>query len=206
MTADDARKLRLLTGAWRLGAFDAPAQGGLRNAGTLHDIPLTPEGLAAQKQHDVANDPAKFCQAIGPFRMLARSGNAFEILPTGQGAVMVFESTSMGNKRDIIFGRDHLPGLEPTWLGDSVGRFEGDVLVVSTTGFNNRTWLNDAAAQHGPAMKMTERYRLIPTANVLELRVTVEDPAMLRQPYSYTRYYQRGAELEEDQCWAEGVR
>jgi hypothetical protein len=206
MTADEAAKLRTFTGAWRLGAFDAVAPGGLRNAGTLADLALTPEGLAAQKQHNVANDPAKFCQAVGPFRMLARAGNAFEILPTGQGAVMVFESTSIGNKRDFIFGRANVTDGEPTWLGDSVGRFEGDVLVVSTTRFNNRTWLNDAAAQHGPAMRLTERYRLVPNSPVLELRVTVEDPAMLRQPYSYTRYYQRGAEIAEDQCYAEMIK
>jgi hypothetical protein len=206
MAPADATKLRTFGGAWRLGAFDAPLPGGVRQSGPLSDLPLTAAGLAAQKQHDVANDPAKFCQAIGPFRLLARPGNAFEILPTGQGAVMVFESTAMGNKRDIIFGRANLTEGEPTWLGDSVGRFEGDTLVVSTTGFNHRTWLNDAAAQHSPAMKMTERYRLVPGSGLLELRVTVEDAAMLTKPYTYTRYYRRGAEIQEDQCWADAVK
>ena len=119
---------------------------------------------------------------------------------------MVFESTAMGNKRDIVFGRAHLADFEPNWLGDSIGRFEGDALVVSTIGFNHRTWLNDAAAQHSPSMKMTERYRLIPNAGLLELKVTVDDPAMLTQPYSYTRYYQRGAELAEDQCVADMIK
>jgi hypothetical protein len=206
MSSEDAAKLRTFTGAWRLGAFDETLPGGLKHQGTLLDIPLTAEGLAAQKLHDVANDPARFCQSIGPFRMLARPGNALEILPTGQGAVMVFESTATGNKRDIIFGRDNLPDFEPNWHGDSVGRFEGETLVVSTRGFNNRTWLNDAAAQHSPELRMTERYRKVSNGDVLELRVTIEDPVMLSQPYSYTRYYRRGAELQEDQCFADVIR
>jgi hypothetical protein len=206
MEATDRAKLRTLGGAWRLSTLDAPLPNGLTNAGTLLDLPLTPEGQAAVKTHDAANDPAKFCQAIGPFRMLARAGNAFEILPTGQGAVMVFESTALGNKRDIIFGRDHLQDFEPNWLGDSIGRFEGDTLIVDTIGFNHRTWLNAAAAQHSPRLRMVERYRLVPKVNVLELKVTIEDPVMLKQPYTYTRYYQQSAELGEDFCVADIIK
>ena len=84
----------------------------------------------------------------------------------------------------------------------SIGRFEGDTLVIDTTGFNNRTWLNDAAAQHGPKLHMVERYRLVPNTDLLELKVTIEDPEMLKAPYTYTRYYQRGAALSEDFCVA----
>ena len=202
----DAARLRRLGGAWRLTPADVPLPGGVKHIGTLVDLPLTPAGLAAAKTHDVANDPSKFCQSIGPFRMLARTSNAFELLPTAQGAVMVFESVALGNKRDIIFGRDHFANVEPNWHGDSIGRFEGNTLVIDTVGFNNRTWLNDAAAQHGPKLHMVERYRLLPAAGLLEVQVTVDDPDMLHRPYSYTRYYQRGAEIREDVCIAEIVR
>jgi hypothetical protein len=138
--------------------------------------------------------------------MLARSDTAFEILPTGQGAVMVFENLSLGNKRDIIFGRDHLANFEPNWQGDAIGRFDGETLVIDTTGFNNRTWLNDAAAQHGANLHMVERYRLVLNSGLLELQVTIDDPAMLRAPYSYRRYYQRGADFSEDFCVADVVK
>jgi hypothetical protein len=206
MDSADAARLRRLGGAWRLAPFDATLPGGVKPAGTLADLPLTPAGVAAAKTHDTANDPAKFCQSIGPFRMLARSGNAFELLPTAQGAVMVFESVALGNKRDIVFGRDHLANVEPNWHGDSVGRFDGDTLVVDTVGFNNRTWLNDAAAQHGPKLHMIERYRLLPNAGLLEVQVTVDDADMLQRPYSYTRYYQRGDDIREDFCVADIVK
>jgi hypothetical protein len=206
MAPADAARLRSLGGAWRLAALDAPLPGALKNAGTLSDLLVTPAAVAAARTHDVANDPARFCQAIGPFRMLARSGTAFELLPTAQGAVMVFESIALGNKRDIIFGRDHLAGAEPNWHGDAIGRFDGDTLVVDTTGFNNRTWLNDAAVQHGPNLHMVERYRLLPDGSLLQLQVTIDDAEMLRAPYSYTRYYQRGADIGEDFCVADSAR
>ena len=174
MSAADSAKIRTFLGVWRLTEFNATLPGGVKNQGTLLDIPLTPAGLAKQKEHDVANDPGKFCQSVGPFRMLARTGNALEITPTTRGALMVFENTSVGNKRDIIFNRDHLTNFEANWHGDSIGKFEGDTLVVSTRGFNTRTWLNDAAAQHTTNLRMTERYRLIPNGNLLEVRVTAE--------------------------------
>jgi hypothetical protein len=206
MDRDDAMRLRRLGGAWHLAPAETPLAGGVKPAGTFADLPLTPAGIAAAKTHDVANDPAKFCQSIGPFRMLARSGNAFELLPTAQGAVMVFESVALGNKRDIVFGRDHLATVEPNWHGDSIGRFDGDTLVVDTVGFNDRTWLNDAAAQHGPKLHMLERYRLVPATGLLEVQVTIDDPDMLQRPYSYTRYYQHGVDIAEDFCVAEIVR
>ncbi len=123
MAAADTAKLRTLGGAWRATPLNATLPGGLKNAGTLADLPLTPASMAAAKTHDVANDPAKFCQSVGPFRMLARSDTALEFLPTGQGAVMVFESVALGNKRDIIFGRDHIANWEPNWHGDAIGQF-----------------------------------------------------------------------------------
>jgi hypothetical protein len=206
MTAADRATLRTFRGAYRLTAFDATLPGGLKNAGTLDDLPLTPAAVAAAKTHDVANDPAKYCQAIGPFRLLAHSGNAFEILPTGQGAVMAFESVALGDKRDIIFGRDHLQDLEPNWNGDSIGRIEGDTFVVDTTSFNDRTWLNDAAAQHGPKLHMVERYRLVPNSDLMEVKVTIDDADMLSRPYSYTRYYQRSnTGFSEDFCVADEI-
>ena len=206
MSAADGAKLRTFLGVWRLTEFNATLPGGVKNQGTLLDIPLTPAGLAKQKEHDVANDPGKFCQSVGPFRMLARSGNALEITPTTRGALMVFENTSVGNKRDIIFNRDHLADFEPNWHGDSIGRFEGNTLIVSTRGFNTRTWLNDAAAQHTMNLRLTERYRLIPNGNLLEVQVTAEDPQFLQRPYTYTRYYQRGPDFEEIQCFADMIK
>jgi hypothetical protein len=115
--------------------------------------------------------------------------------------VMMFENTALGSKREIFFGRPHPQDLESSWLGDSVGRWDGDTLVVDTIGFNDRTWLNDAGAPHSPGLHVIERYRLLPGRNYLELQVTAIDPLVLTRAYTYTRYYQKqSAELVEDFC------
>ena len=61
--------------------------------------------------------------------------------------VMLFEDLERGVMRTIYTKRGHQEKLEPTWMGDSVGHWEGDSLIVDTIGFNDRTWLNDAGAQ-----------------------------------------------------------
>ena len=55
-------------------------------------------------------------------------------------------------------------------------------------------------------LRLTERYRLIPNGNLLEVRVTAEDPEFLQRPYTYTRYYQRGPDFEEIQCFADMIK
>ena len=62
--------------------------------------------------------------------------------------VMLFEDLERGVMRTIYTNRGHKEKLEPTWMGDSVGHWEGDTLIVDTIGFNTDTWLNDAGAQH----------------------------------------------------------
>jgi len=86
-------------------------------------------------------------------------------------------------------------------MGNSVGRFEGDTLVVETVGFNEYIWLNSLGAPHSNALKLTERYRLVAGGEYLELRMTAEDPQVLKRSYTYTRYYQRSQrEMQEYVC------
>ena len=86
-------------------------------------------------------------------------------------------------------------------MGDSVGRWEGGTLVVDTVGFNDRTWLNDAGAQHSDALHLVERIRPLLDGKYLEYKVTAEDPKTLAKPYTYTRYYEKlKTEIQDDVC------
>ena len=103
--------------------------------------------------------------------------------------------------RNLYLTRGHPAKREPTWLGDSVGRWEGDTLVVDTTGFNDRTWLNEEGAQHSDALHLVERIRLLQRGQYLEYKMTAEDPKTLAKPYSYTRYYKKlDTEVVDDVC------
>jgi hypothetical protein len=185
------------------GIYEIAAQKG---SGTLADLPLQPTAIEAARKLNLKDDPAKNCQAIGPFRMMARNENRIEVLPSGDRITMLFQNIALGSKREIFLNRPHpaTDKLQFSWLGNSTGRWEGDTLVVDTIGFNDRTWLNDAGAQHSDALHVIERYRVQSGGDVIELQVTAEDPKVLTKPYTYTRYYQkRTTELAEDFCQEE---
>jgi hypothetical protein len=198
----DAPKLRNLAGIYEPVTPGTVLPGGLKASGALSDIALVASAQQTAKSRNLDFDPARHCMVVGPFRMMARSDNRFEVLTTENRVTLMFERIALGNKREIYLGRtEHSTKGEPTYLGDSIGRFEGDTLVVDTTHFNDATWLNDAGAPHSDALHLVERFRPVAGGRYLEYQVTADDAKTLAKPYTYTRYYQRSsAELLEDFC------
>lgn len=175
--------------------------GSLKNAGSPTAIELLPESARQAKSADLKKDPWKMCQPVGPFRMMAKEQTKIELVQVNTMIVMLFEDLSHGMMRSIYLKRGHPAKLEPTWLGDSVGRWEGDTLVVDTTGFNDRTWLNEEGAPHSGALHLVERIRPLQKGQFLEYKMTAEDPQVLRKPYTYTRYFQKlDSEIMDDVC------
>jgi hypothetical protein len=175
--------------------------GGRKNAGSPAAIQLLPEAAEQARAIDSKKDPWKMCQPVGPFRMMATEQIKIELVPVSAKIVMLFEDLSHGMMRTIYLQRGHPAKLEPTWLGDSVGRWESDTLVVDTTGFNDKTWLNEEGAQHSDALHLMERIRPVLGGQYLEYKITAEDPKTLAKPYSYTRYYKKvDSEVTDDPC------
>ena len=85
-------------------------------------------------------------------------------------------------------GRKHTPDPEPAWYGYSFGKWENDTLVVDTTGFNDRTWLDAFGHSHSESLHIVERFRR-PDFGHMDLQVTVEDPKMYTRPFT-VRYSQ----------------
>jgi hypothetical protein len=174
---------------------------GRKNSGSPAAIELLPEAKEQLKSIDLKKDPWKMCQPVGPFRMMAAEQAKIELVPVRTMIVMLFEDLSHGMMRTIYLTRGHPAKLEPTWLGDSVGRWEGDTLVVDTTGFNDRTWLNENGARPSGALHLSERIQPIAGGRYLKYVVTAEDPKILAKPYTYTRYYQKlYSEIQDDIC------
>ena len=195
-------KLRTLAGVYEPARPDAAVAGGRKPSGGPPEIALVPSAAQTAKARDLAFDPAKHCMVVGPFRMMARDDARFELLPTANRITMLFENTALGNKREIYLGRaEHAAKLAPSYQGDSIGRWDGDTLVIDTVGFNEFTWLNDAGAPHSAALRIVERIRPLPGGQVIEYQVTAEDPETLAKPYTYTRLFQRSTiDLQEDFC------
>ena len=198
----DSVRLRALAGVYEPVTGSSGAAASLKPAGSLADLALLPAASQAAKGKNLQFDPAKHCMVVGPFRMMARDDARFELLATSSRATLLFENIALGNKREIYLSRTQHPSEgDPTYLGDSIARFDGDTLVVDTVGFNDMTWLNDAGAPHSGALHLVERIRPVQGGRFLEYRVTADDPGTLAKPFTYTRYFQRtSAELKEDFC------
>jgi hypothetical protein len=86
----------------------------------------------------------------------------------------------------FVDGRELPNDPEPSWLGYSVGRWEGDVLVVETVGFNDQTWLDGSGHPHSEAMHLTERFRRVSTGR-MEIDIVIDDPKAYTRPIKYTQ-------------------
>jgi hypothetical protein len=189
------------------GVYEAIPDGrvlgnGLRNTGNLSTV----VGLSAAKDADPRTliDPARLCQPIGPFRMMAEPGAKIEIVPTEGAVVILFQDLSHGFWRTVYLDRGHKEDFEPSFEGDSVGQWGKGGLVIDTVGFNDYTWLNAAGARHSGGLHLTERLRPIMDGKYLEYRVTAEDVRALPGGFSYTRYYRKvESEITEDTCTIE---
>jgi hypothetical protein len=83
----------------------------------------------------------------------------------------------------------------PSWMGYSVGHWEGDTLVVDSAGFNDKTWLNARGLEHTEALRMTERYRRADIGH-LDIEVLYSDPGALNKPLSMRVCTTLGADTE----------
>jgi hypothetical protein len=79
-------------------------------------------------------------------------------------------------------GREHVKDLPGTWMGDSIGKWEGDTLVVDTTGFNDKTWVDRAGHPHSEDLHVVERIRRA-DPKTLQVDITIEDPKAYTKPW-----------------------
>jgi hypothetical protein len=83
-------------------------------------------------------------------------------------------------------GRAHPKDPNPTFMGHSIGRWEGDTLVVETVGFNDRVWLTFGGFPQTERLRVVERFRR-PDLGHLEVEMTFEDPTAFQQPFRFKR-------------------
>jgi len=104
-----------------------------------------------------------------------------EIIQTSNRVIMFFE---FGHYVRQIWtdGRPHNTALGATWLGDSIGHWEGDTLVVDTIGFNDKTWLDRAGHPHSDKLHLTERIHRA-DQNAMTIDIQVEDPVAYTKPW-----------------------
>jgi hypothetical protein len=98
--------------------------------------------------------------------------------------VVLYQGTTNSVHRTIFTDGRKLPvDPNPTWLGYSVGHWEGDTLVVETAGFNDRGWLDIEGHPHTEALRITERYHRRDFGH-LELEMIYDDPKTFAKPFN----------------------
>jgi hypothetical protein len=97
----------------------------------------------------------------------------------------------------VIFmdGRELEANAAPSWMGYSVGRWEGDTLVVDSNGFNDKTWLSRYGQAHTEALRVRERYRRSDFGH-LQVEVTFTDPGAYAKPWGFTTKLELAADTE----------
>jgi hypothetical protein len=131
--------------------------------------------------HQLAADPVLHCRSPG----VPRLGPPDKIVQIPGQVVFLYDDVSGAFWRIIpTDGRPHREDVEDSSLGDAVGHWEGDTLVVDTTRFNDSTWLTDNGAFHTSDMRVTERLHRV--GETLEWQAVVDDPKVLTEPWKAT--------------------
>jgi hypothetical protein len=117
------------------------------------------------------------------------------------GRVIMFFEFNHYVRQIYTDGRGHNEDLPPTWMGDSIGRWEGDTLVVDTTGFNDKTSIDRLGHPHSDAMHLVERIRRV-DHDTLQDDLTVDDPKAYAKPWTGQQIFQLkpGWEITEYVC------
>ena len=128
------------------------------------------------------NDPVLICDPQGfPRAMSLENPEPMEFIQI-RGRILQFMEWNHNWRTIWIDGRDLPKDLEPTWYGYSVGKWEGDTLVVKTAGLDERTWLDPLGHPHSDALRVEEHYHRV-NLNTMEFTMKVDDPKAYTGPW-----------------------
>jgi hypothetical protein len=148
------------------------------------EAPLRPaaaEEFRRRSQNFAGVSPLARCLPEG-MPLVEMAPAPYKIIETPGLSVMLYE-------RGTTFRQVHTDGRklpedpQPSWLGYSVGKWEGDSFVVNTTGFNNQGWLDARGHTHSEAMRLTERFHRVDFGH-MDLQITIDDPETYTRPFS----------------------
>ncbi len=163
------------------------------------------EAFAARRKTDSATDPEGFCLPPGVPRMMY-TPYPMKIIQEPNWVTFIFEGGAHVWRQIPIAPRGYLThpplaSINPTYLGDPIGWYEGDTLVVDTVGFNTRTWLDFAGHPHGEGLHVTERFTRLDTLTLEHIAI-IDDPEFYTQPWTVriTTGYQPAGKMLEYIC------
>ena len=182
------------TGLWAFPIDSAVGNIAVRNAGDLKPADVQPwaQALVRQRAESFSKDNPRYrCLPEGPGYSAGTGGmKRFIQTPT----MIVILNEDLTYRQIFMDARALETNPNPSWMGYAVGHFDGDTLVVESSGFNNRTWLLDGYP-HTEELRMTERYRRTYFGH-LEITVTFQDPEAYSKAWTVPVRAQLAADTE----------
>jgi len=129
------------------------------------------------------------CWATGVPAYLLNPGGPTYWLQTPAKVAMIWQLDHQ--VRHVYLNMPHTANPKPSWYGESVGRYEGDTLVVDTIGQNTKTFVDNYRTPHSEKLHVVERYHLVDGGKMLQAEVTIEDPAIFIQPLQVVHRWRR---------------
>jgi hypothetical protein len=197
----EAHSAQKIEGFYRLGSIAAIPAGQSVIDGD-GKIPYLPAALAKRDENRKnwpEADPEVKCYLPGIPRATYMP-YPFQIVQGGGNILFAYEYNSANR---VVFMSNHQEPPVDTWMGWSNGHWEGDTLVIETTGFNDSTWLDRAGNYHSSALKVTERLTL-DGENTIRYSARIEDPNVFARPWTINmplyRRLEPNAEILEFKC------
>ena len=185
----------------KMGALGAiPGGLGIVEGG---EIPYKPEALAVRnenKEHWLERDPAVKCYMPG----IPRANYMpfpFQIVQTPEHVLIAYEFASAS--RVVYMNRPDFEAPVDSWMGHSIGKWDGESLVIDVTALIDQTWLDSAGNHHSDQLHVVERYTPM-SPNLLMYEATIEDPNIYTKPWKISmplyRRVEKNAQLLEFKC------
>jgi hypothetical protein len=163
------------------------------------ELSMTAWGMEQFKAKDKF-DYAGYCQPWGYTRAW-QTEYPVELMQTPERVAVLWESNNVFHVVPTD-GRGHSKNQDPSWMGNSIGHYDGDTLVIDTTNFNGKTWIDTAQHPSSDQLHVTERIHFL-DADHLAYEVTWEDPEAYNKPIKNNRVFTRmkaGSEIMEWWC------
>jgi len=161
------------------------------------DIQPWAQALVEQRREDLGRGYMNvLCLPLGPGYSTAADSTGAEMMKIVQTpALILILNPDLTYRQIFLDGRKLETAPNPDWMGYSVGRWDGDTLVVESFGFNDHTWLDHDGHPHTEALRMTERYHRRDFGH-MDLEVTFSDPGAYTKPWTVAVRAELAADTE----------
>src|SRR5207302_10111358 len=147
--------------------------------------PWTREELRKANERALSGKPAytpkERCWPIGVPGFLLYPVFPVYFLQVPKEVVMIWAEDHQ--VRHVYLNQPHSARVKPSWFGESVGRYEGDTLVVDTVGMNDKTYVDSYRTPHTDKLHVVQRFRMIDGGKTMEAQLHVEDPGAFTTPW-----------------------